>query len=112
MVIAEAMASKTAVVSVDCSAGPREILSPKSDVVYKCEDIEICEYGILTPMFNDTQCCDVNDKSISTEENKFAEALMKILNNNKLKIEYENIGKNRISEFSAKTILKQWENLL
>ena len=39
MVIAEAMACNTAVVSVDCSAGPREILSPESDVMYKCKKI-------------------------------------------------------------------------
>lgn len=112
MVIAEAMASETAVVSVDCSAGPREILSPHSDIFYKCDDIEIAEYGLLTPVFSDKECCDINDTSISRYEDKFAKALIKILQDDELRVKYEVKGKNRVNDFSAKEILKQWEGLV
>ncbi len=50
-VLVEAMICKVPVVSTDCPSGPREILSPKSDISSVLKDsIEIARYGILVPV--------------------------------------------------------------
>ena len=52
-VILEALACSLPVISTDCFSGPREILAPNSDFTRQLErDLEIAEYGILTPVTN------------------------------------------------------------
>ena len=109
MVIAEAMACNTAVVSVDCSAGPREILSPESDVMYKCKKIEYAKYGIITPVIENK--FDL-DKNIHDNHKLFAKALEKMLLDDNLRFKYEKLGLKRVEAFKAQNILNQWEEIL
>lgn len=94
MVILEAMACGLPVISTDCPFGPREILSPATSITDTPTDqIEITEYGILTP---------------TGDMEKFATALRLLFNDRHL---YEKIKQpvlRRASEFDASLICDEY----
>lgn len=51
-VILEALACQLPVISTDCFFGPREILAPETDLRKQTHIVEICQFGILTPVGN------------------------------------------------------------
>lgn len=110
MCIAEAMACNTPVVSVDCKSGPREMLSENKNIFKTAEEIEWCDYGVLTPNFNDN--CDISNLNITKEEKIFAEALNNILKNNYYIEKYSRVGENRVSDFEVNKIIRKWESII
>ena len=84
LVILEALQYGTPVVSMDCPAGPGEILNDG-------------EFGILTP---------------AGDQDKFEEGLQKILTDNEVREYYAKKGSERASYFSADHIVSRWEKLL
>ncbi|ADG94194.1 glycosyl transferase group 1 [Arcobacter nitrofigilis DSM 7299] len=96
-VLLEALSCGLPIISTDCQSGPREILAPNSDLHFQIEDdIEISEYGVLTPL-NDI-------KRLST-------AMKLIINDEDLRNKYRNKAKNRASDFDIKKIIKKFEDV-
>ena len=97
-VLAEAMVCGCSVISTDCLSGPREILAPNSDINVQLEDdIELAEYGILSPIKN---------------VEKMKEAMNLIINDESLRKKYQEKAKQRANNFRIEEIIKQYEEIL
>lgn len=97
-VLIEALACGLPVISTDCHSGPREILSPKSDISIKLNNrLEIAEYGILTPVDN---------------ESKMIEAMNIILKKNEIYENYKVKSKKRSKDFNLEKIINLFEQVL
>ncbi len=110
MCLAEAMACNTAVISVDCKSGPREMLAPKSDIFKHVKDLEFEEYGILAPEFN-VSLQEIEEKSIGQVEEVFAKGIIKLLKDENLRNEYVKLGKVRVNTFDVDKILNEWHEV-
>ena len=97
-VLAEAMVCGCSAISTDCQSGPREILAPNSDMTFQLKDkIELTKYGILTPINN---------------VNKLQEAINLMINDQKLRKNYQKKSKKRANDFKIEIIIKQYEEIL
>ena len=97
-VLVEALACGLPIISTDCQSGPREILAPDSDVNFQLkEEIELAEYGILTPIKN---------------LDKLQEAMSLMINNESLRKKYQDKAKQRANDFRIDKIIKQYEEII
>ncbi|MCR8746793.1 glycosyltransferase [Romboutsia lituseburensis] len=107
MCIPESMACSTAIISVDCKSGPREILANNSEDL-KVEGAVYCDYGVLTPEFYNS--INTNEANITLEEEIFSDAL-----NQMLKMDLSNYCKNgkiRVQKFNVDKIISRWIELI
>lgn len=97
-VLLEALACELPVISTDCQSGPREILAPSTDINFQLQNnIELAEYGILTPVEN---------------IEKLTEAMNLIIHNKKLRDDYKEKASKRANDFRLENIIKQYKNML
>ncbi len=96
-VLLEALSCGLPIISTDCSAGPREILAPKSDFRKKTDEIELAEYGILTRL-NDIKA--------------MKKAMQIIYSDEDLRDDYKKKAIIRAKDFDIDTILKEWERVI
>lgn len=97
-VLVEAMICGLPVISTDCKSGPREILSPISDIKIQLKDsIEYSEYGILIPVHN---------------KKRMQEAIIKILSDEELRNNYIIKGKIRAKSFELINIVDKYKKVL
>jgi glycosyltransferase involved in cell wall biosynthesis len=97
-VLAEAMICKIPVISTDCKSGPREILSPNSDINIQLKyENEITDKGILVPIGN---------------IEKIVEAIALLISNENLKDEYLENAYNRAQDFSLESIMLKYKKVL
>ena len=93
-VLLEALACSLPIISTDCKSGPREILAPSTDFTKQVQDeIEIAEYGILTPTNN---------------IEKMTEAIELLMQDKALRQSYADKAQNRAKDFEADKIIEQY----
>lgn len=109
--IIESLVCKVPVISTDCVAGPREILSPKSNFKEKVIDkIDYAEFGVLIPSFGKEEF-NYNIK-LTNEEKILAEAILKIVDDKNLRNKYIEKSKQRVNDFKIETIASEWKKIL
>ena len=95
-VLLEALACELPIISTDCKSGPREILAPNTE--YKdLKDIEIAEYGVLTPV---------------GDVEKMREAMKMMYENETLRDKLKSKAKKRANDFSVEKIIKKWREVI
>lgn len=104
--IVEAMACGIPVISTDCNAGPRELLAPNTDFSKSTKDIELAEYGILTPVCDGIEY--EAEDPLTSEERKLAEAMIMLLDNKNISETYRNKSIERGQQFDTDKIVSQW----
>lgn len=109
--IIESLVCEIPVISTDCIAGPREILSPKSDFRKKITDkIDYAEFGILVPNFKEEQC-DYNIE-LTREEMILSDAITKMINDKEVRNHYIEKSKQRANDFNIEGISNEWKKIL
>lgn len=97
-VLVESLACELATISTDCKSGPREILAPNNNINFQIkDDIELSEYGILTPVDN---------------LEKIKEAMQLMMNDKIIRDKYSQNSMIRAQEFEIKEIIKQFEEVI
>lgn len=109
-VILEAMACELPVVSVDCKAGPRELLAP--DVGYNDDlnSVRFAEYGVLLPEL-DGKYKKVGEP-LTEQEKLMAGSIIQLLNNRELREHYQRKGSLRVKDFSLDKFSDGWKVLV
>jgi glycosyltransferase involved in cell wall biosynthesis len=109
IVLVEALACQVPIVSADCKAGPREILSPQTDSNANAKDIEYAQYGMLTPAFSGRKYS-AHDP-LERSEDLFKDAIVKVLTDKKLAQSISKKSLQRAHDFDMSNIMSQWEFL-
>ncbi len=101
----------TPVIATDVDSGPRELLSPDTNINYKTENLEQAEYGILIPIDNN-QSPRFNNLQLSNSEKYIMEAMSLLLDNKDIRESYINRSEYRVINFEINQIIPQWEEIL
>ena len=98
VVLIEALTCGLPMISTDCKSGPRELLSPSSEISKQIQrGVEIGEFGILTPI---------------GEEKMLTEAMNKMCEDEVLRDEYKIKSQLRIKSFDKVNIVPLFINIL
>lgn len=108
MCLAESMACRTPIVSVDCISGPKEMLLNGTDLSSKINQVLIANNGILVPELSSK----LTDNHIENEHKIFAQALNEILDNKSLKNQLVQSGLSKVAELNVDSILNDWYKLM
>ena len=99
----EAMAVGLPAVACDCNSGPRELFAPSTDPEMTASDVELTEFGILTPPpYIDA----------AKAEGALADAICRLLEDEPLMKHYREMSLTRADDFRTAFILDQWRSLL
>lgn len=110
-VIIENMVCGLPVIATDFRHGAREVLAPDTDYNFQRFDgIEYAEYGIITPVCSGRKC--ESSQQLEKEELLLAEAMIKLLEDNKLCEKYAKKSKERANDFSIEKTVQQWLDLI
>ncbi|KQB99631.1 glycosyltransferase [Pedobacter sp. Hv1] len=99
-VLVEGLLSGIPVISADIDNGPREILAPETNLIYRTTTEEYATYGILMPSFTNNAANKI-----------WVDIIYEIFSNGRIK-EYQNIGLTYANLFDKHHIMPKWEDLL
>lgn len=103
----EAMCAGVPAVAANCKTGPAEILHSDYRAVSDERRVHHADYGILTPVFSPRK--DLNPEVFEEEEKTFAHALLELLQNEPLRLEYREKAAGRAADFGSQAYVKEIE---
>ncbi|MBL7699258.1 MAG: glycosyltransferase [Chitinophagaceae bacterium] len=105
-VIIEAMSCGLPIISSDCASGPREIISPGSDINTSAKENEFAEYGVLTPVSGVNGVTEDQYAAFATD------AIITLLSDPSKKSHYQQKSIERAKDFDVSSIINQWIQLI
>ena len=105
-VIVEALACSIPVISTDCPAGPREILTGKSTFDYTLTDIEYARYGVLVPRFD--AVFRGAKEPLTHQEILLSRAMERLITEEGVRVSYIQRALQRAMDFDTGKIVPQW----
>jgi glycosyltransferase involved in cell wall biosynthesis len=108
--LCEAMICGVPVISSDCKSGPKEILSPDSDINKEVANLTYCKYGILVPVCEEELISSKVELTIN--EKVLAESTIKLIKDIEISKMYSSLSVRRSNDFSYKKIISEWNRLL
>ncbi len=109
-VLLEAQAFGIPIISTDCKSGPREILSPDSDLSSNAEDVEYGRYGILVPVDDELE---INaETELTFSEQKLVQAIVNLHNSPQLLEKYRKSSMEGSKRFNKEKIISDWRTLI
>ncbi|WP_400192014.1 glycosyltransferase [Hymenobacter sp. B81] len=104
MALGEAMICGLPVVSTDCPTGPREMLAPSSAAGTQIAEAEYAEYGVLMPLLKGDYRQHARQVWVDTLQN--------MLRDDVLRARYAQKAAERMEDFTAEKIFRQWEQVI
>ncbi len=109
-IIIECMACGLPVISTDCKYGPKELLAPGYDYENQIYEILLGQYGVLIPPLDGRKYEAKDD--LTREEEIMAEAIITMLEDDDLRLHYQEQIRNRAMDFTPERITQQWIDIL
>lgn len=106
----EAMGCGCAVIAADCKSGPREILFDVPDMNHPIDDFRHADYGIIVPPMDFKENWET--EAITPEENKMAQAMVYLMENEQDLQKYRALSLKRAADFSYEECRKKFSALI